>query len=390
MLKAITEKGKYVTLAILPKRQIELLRKRVKFYCPECNEQVIVRAGPKVIPHFAHKNSSNCSIRSGGEGTYHQYGKLLLYEWFQKQNIPTQLEAFIPQINQRPDLLIKTKQLTFAVEFQCATISAKDIQHRNTGYERLNILPIWILGGNQFNRISTNHMALNDFTLQFIHQFSSKLPTTIFYFCPQRKNFSIIHDLILTSTNRALVNFTFKKMNETSFPKLFTPSYFSEKRLFSLWRPEKRKFRLKNTNVYGREYIWKKWLYEKRLHVQHLPSIVHLPIRSQYSMSVPTWNWQSRFIIDFLHSLKVGDSFSLKQAAQYLRPFQSDNTNNRFIVPKVSPIVEYLTYLHDLKIIQIMSSNLYKKCKPITFYNHIEQSLEGDDELLNSFMYNHN
>ena len=90
VLRAITKKGCSVTLAKLTKKQIDILRTKENFYCPECKQSVIVRAGPKVIPHFAHRKGSNCSIQ-GGEGAYHQKGKLLLYDWFINQGIPAEL-----------------------------------------------------------------------------------------------------------------------------------------------------------------------------------------------------------------------------------------------------------------------------------------------------------
>lgn len=389
MLSATTYSGDVVTLALLPKRRIEELRKNKNFYCPECKESVIVRAGPKVIPHFAHKNSSNCSAHTGGEGIYHQQGKLLLYDWLIKQNIPTRLEAYIPQINQRPDLLIRLKKRFIAIEFQCASIPTPIIQTRNEGYKRMNIVPIWILGGNQFKRNSNVHLTINSFTLQFIHQFSSTLPTALFYFCPKRKKFSLISDLILTTANRALVNFTFKSINENTFMDFFPKRRFSNKQLFRLWQLEKRKFRLKSSRVYGTELSWRKWLYEKKIHLQHLPSIVHLPIRSQYRMTVPTWNWQSRFIIDFLDPLQIGENFSFKQAIQFLQRFQVEHQPVQLAVGEPNPILEYLAYLHKLNIISPSSSSHYKKTKPIQFYQHIEQSVKGDDELLKAFMYNH-
>lgn len=380
VLRAITKKGCSVTLAKLTKKQIDILRTKENFYCPECKQSVIVRAGPKVIPHFAHRKGSNCSIQ-GGEGAYHQKGKLLLYDWFINQGIPAELEIFISEINQRPDLLIRTKRRKIAIEYQCATIPISHIQKRNKGYKRVNILPIWILGGNQFHRTSNNHLKVNAFTSAFIQPFSSSLPTKLFYFCPQRKIISITNDLIMTSTNRALVKFMFKPLSQITFYELFSKSYFSTVQLCKLWRNEKRKLRLSTSRVYGKELAWRSWLYEKNLTPQHLPSIIHLPIRSQYQMAVPTWNWQSRFIIDFLHPLKVGDTFSLQQAQQFIRRFQYKRETE-------DPIIEYLAQLIHVNIIHPVSVHRYVKNTPIIFYRHIEEALRGDDELLKSFMYN--
>lgn len=388
MLRAKSAKGDYVTLASLRKREIEVIRRTEQFFCPECKEPVIIRAGPRVIPHFAHQTNSHCSKHEGGEGAYHQQGKLLLYDWLKKQNISTELEAYIPLINQRPDLLIRMKKRMIAIEYQCATIPLDLIKKRNIGYQQANIIPIWILGANQFKRMSNNRLQINAFTLQFLHQFSFQLPTTLFYFCPQQKTFSIINDVFMTTSNRAIANITFKSMKHLHFKDLFSCKTFSEEQLFKLWRKEKRKFRLSRTRAYGKELLWRKWIYEKNVHIEQLPSIVYLPVRSQHFMSVPPWNWQSRLVIDFLHPLQIGGMFSVEQVNQFLRRYQ-DLEDYLLLSNEGSPIQEYLSQLSQLKIIQPYAENKYIKCRSVQFYNNIEESLKGDDELLQRFMYNH-
>jgi len=387
MLRAITKKGKNVLLAALPKRQIEMLRNSEQFLCPECKESVIVRAGPTVIPHFAHRKFSDCVQQARGESAYHQKGKLLLYEWLKKQHIPTRLEKHIPGIDQRPDLLLQGKKRLIALEFQCATIPLALIKRRNEGYRRADIIPIWILGANQFKRKSAIHLHLTAFTRQFLHKIASNAPASLLYFCPKDKMFSIVNDVMMTSANRALAEFSFRPMEKLSFSDLFSFKFFSDEKLFSLWRDEKRTFRLSPRRVYGKERIWREWLYEKNIHIEQLPSIIHLPVRSQWLMSVPPWNWQSRFIIDFFHSLETGQIFSAEQASRFIRKFQLPR--HPFEPFATDPIAQYLAYLVRLDAVEPLSANRYLKKRPLQFYRNIEESLDGDDELLKSFMYNH-
>lgn len=381
ILRARTKEGHDVTLALLPKHQIEKLRKETEFYCPECHASVVVRAGAKVIPHFAHRSTLHCSIQ-GGEGVYHQKGKLLLYEWLKNQHITTELEKYIPSIKQRPDLFIQIGQRQIAIEFQCATISQAEIRNRTIGYQRAKIIPIWILGANHFKRTSHHQLKINHFMRSFIQQFSSDLPTTLFYFCPLTKQFSIVNDLYMTSPNRALATFHFKHMNRLSFVQLFSKRYLSRKMLYTLWKNEKRKFRLRQNSQYGKELKWHYWLYEKGLHRDKLPSIIYLPIQSQYKMNVSLWNWQSRFIIDFFHPLSIGESFHQSKVMRFLRPFMCDNE------AAYQPIEQYMYYLEQLNMIENISDEIYVKRKSVHFYNRIDQAINGDDELLNRFMYN--
>lgn len=387
MLRAKTQAGEFVTLALLPKQQIEKVRKSNEFFCPECQGAVIVRAGPKVIPHFAHRTKTVCSQR-GGEGAYHQKGKLLLLDWLRSQNLEVELEVYLPEIKQRPDLFVRIGTKIIAVEFQCTTISVSEIRKRNRGYKRMNITPIWIVGSNQFKRISTNHLHINTFTLQFVQQFSSTLPTTLLYFCPLKDMFSIVNDLYMTSINRAIAKIIFKKRQTLPFPQLFSHQRFSQEQLYQLWKKEKRKFRLKRSHAYGSELKWRYWLYEKGLHPELLPSVIYLPVAFQHKMRVPLWNWQSRFMIDFFHPLAIGNKFTLASVQRFLQVFRYDQDVFP-LVGKEDPIANYLALLCNLQIIHRTNETTYIKKKSLQFYARIDHAVHGDDELLNFIMYNH-
>src|SRR5690625_173214 len=172
MLQAKSHHGGLVTLATLTKAEIERQKTEQQYYCPACNGQVIIKAGSRMIPHFAHKSTFHCPSSEGGEGPYHEKGKLLLYQWLESQQFQVELEAYIPEINQRPDLLVTINRKQIAIEFQCARISITQIKRRNEGYEALHITPLWIVGANHFKRQTKNHLKINQFTRQFIHQFS--------------------------------------------------------------------------------------------------------------------------------------------------------------------------------------------------------------------------
>lgn len=115
-------------------------------YCPGCREDLVFRQGMVNQAHFAHKCHSLCQTFSEGETRAHIEGKLLLFEWFKKEEIKVELEAYLPELNQRPDLLIKYKGRLIAIEYQCSPISKEKIKSRTEGYVRNDIKVIWILG----------------------------------------------------------------------------------------------------------------------------------------------------------------------------------------------------------------------------------------------------
>src|SRR5699024_10516134 len=119
MLEAHTETGHLLRLASLLRNEISILRKQQKFFCPSCHEEVIVKAGNYMIPHFAHQASSNCKL-SSDETAYHMQGKLLLKKWLKNQQINVKLEHYIEEIKQIPDIYMTIQKKKIVFEFQCA------------------------------------------------------------------------------------------------------------------------------------------------------------------------------------------------------------------------------------------------------------------------------
>lgn len=51
------------------------------FYCPDCGERLIRKAGKVKIPHFAHRCSGECHGLSEGETPEHLELKQLFFSW---------------------------------------------------------------------------------------------------------------------------------------------------------------------------------------------------------------------------------------------------------------------------------------------------------------------
>src|SRR5690625_7130866 len=84
--------------------------------------------------------------------------------------------VYLKEIQQQPDLLLTINNRHIALEFQSSRIPVSVIKQRNIGYEKANIIPIWLLGANQFERQGEYHLKVNRFTLQFMQQFSLSSP----------------------------------------------------------------------------------------------------------------------------------------------------------------------------------------------------------------------
>src|SRR5699024_9004915 len=142
----------------------------------------------------------------------------------------------IPQIRQRPDILLQINQKKVAIEFQCAKVQAEQIKQRKEGYKELGIIPIWILGAKRFKRQWSSYFKIDRFTKQFIHQFNPETPRTLFYFCPDTFQFAIIQDLYFTHMGQALGKCKFFKLKQLRFPDIFLRDSFSDWELYRLWK----------------------------------------------------------------------------------------------------------------------------------------------------------
>lgn len=126
--------------------------------CPVCGEKMLYCHGDFKIPYFRHEKNSDCpDIYSEGITEEHINGIKILYDWLNKQEgiSDIQLEKWIPETRQRPDIYFKYNGEEYVIEYQCSPIATK-YNERHDLYKLNNINDIWILGVNKYgiNNIS--------------------------------------------------------------------------------------------------------------------------------------------------------------------------------------------------------------------------------------------
>ncbi|MGY0692695.1 competence protein CoiA [Virgibacillus sp. FSP13] len=389
MLQAKTKDGKFITLASLSKEEIAFHKAHKQFFCPVCDDSVIIKAGMKMIPHFAHRQKVNCTSLESGESGYHEKGKFLLYQWFKHQQLDVKLEEFLPDIRQRPDLLVTINRKTIAIEFQCARIDADIIQKRTTGYRRAGITPIWIVGANHFKRQNAYSIKVDQFLSHLMHQFTPDTSLSLFFFCPNTMQFTFFQDIHVTTTQQAVGKLSFHSLQNIVFTDLFHQYLLPKQQLYTIWKKEKRRFRLRPRNrLYGRELAWQQWLYLKQTHVEHLPSVIYLPVVAQFQMRVPLWDWQSRLCLDLLKPLPIGGHISLQSCYHFLRSQTIPLSNFPLIKTDNNPIRHYLFLLAQLNILKQKSSQHFIKQTNFQFHQTLETALEEDNHIVNELKTN--
>jgi hypothetical protein len=83
----------------------------------------------------------------------HYLGKKYLYLWLKQMYgvSDLQLEGWISETKQRPDLMFNYFGKTFVIEYQCTPITVNEYVERHNLYKLNNIIDIWILGMERFN-----------------------------------------------------------------------------------------------------------------------------------------------------------------------------------------------------------------------------------------------
>ncbi|CDQ40638.1 competence protein CoiA [Virgibacillus salexigens] len=388
MLQAITHQGDQIIIAAKSHAAIQKLKaSNQKYYCPVCHSEVRIRAGTEVIPHFAHHANAKCFSIEGGEGEYHEQGKLMIYQWLEKQQLDVKLEPYLSLIKQRPDMLVEIGNKQIAIEFQCATIPKEVINNRSKGYQSSGIQPIWIIGANQLKRITATTLRISPFLLSMMHQFPSSTSNKLFFFCPDTKQFVIAQHVFIINKRSAIAKFRVRQLMKTTIVDLFREKLLADQELLSLWMREKEKFRTKPIHVSRLGHLWQQWLYRNQTSIIYLPSIIHLPVESQYFMKTPLWIWQSKLVMEYLVKISVG---SYLERSRINDLFQSEDHYSKKDFPLIyqvkDPINQYLQLLCKLGIIKQYNLSLYKKQKNIIFHANLEQAINADRILLKQLM----
>lgn len=383
MLQAYDQQGKLVNLAVFTKMELHALKLDQLFYCPVCKEHVIIKAGNIVLAHFAHLPKSNCPYSSGGEGPYHEQGKSMIFQWLERQRFHVQMEAYLPSIQQRPDILLDFHGRKTAIEYQCARLSQKEFLKRNSGYRSLNITPLWILGGNRMKRKGPQTLSLNKNDLSYLHQFSSKYPPTMYFFCSASRQFSIYQHTYLTGTKKAYGTLHFGKIDRIQFTDLFKKIEPNYRSLFDSWLDEKIRYRLTyNLHPSNSERKWLEWIYNQQLHPSLLPSIVHLPVNYSFLLNPPPWVWQSVLCLKILSPLPLASTISLHHCTKLLTRYLKPASFYPLIKDSQNPILEYLHLLVSLGFLQEEGRNQFVKKKPVRFPSNMDQAREEDKALI--------
>ncbi|GLB47035.1 competence protein [Philodulcilactobacillus myokoensis] len=164
----------------------EFAHKKNLYFCPSCQNKVILKKGSKKMAHFAHDQNNCCHSFSEGETNEHLLGKQQIHDFLINGGLKNiKLESYLPTIRQRPDILCSK----IAFEFQCSPISSQRLKQRISGYHQLGMTSFWILGSPYLNR----HLSLKQM-IQFI-KYSKNFGFYIMYWSTTRCGLEIHYQI---------------------------------------------------------------------------------------------------------------------------------------------------------------------------------------------------
>ncbi|WP_194841021.1 competence protein CoiA [Sporosarcina cascadiensis] len=332
MLTAHTAEGELVILT--RSQSLESLRERRKqesFYCPQCKEQLILKVGDLVIPHFAHYQQSSCrNSFSEGESPAHLLGKSQLYEFFSHHTPAVKLEPFLPDIQQRPDLLVVWGDTEVPVEFQCSTISTSLVRQRNAGYYLLNMLPVWIILTPQSIQTSTADiltLRLSSFLQFFIRQIPNRMSVLLTYH-PQSERFYYLSPIIhLQGSTYAARHLTLSLHKQTvPFSLPSSPSQTDIRELALHYQSARRKY-LRTVIAYNQKGIHNQFLracYEMRIQPVQLPAWIGVPVQGQEAFRQSDCEWQLLFVAAVRETRKSPDQLNTSFFHTFIKQFDGE------------------------------------------------------------------
>lgn len=387
LLTALNQDGKLITLVQSFKRKelIERLRSDV-YFCPVCQEPLILKAGNIRVPHFSHKRNAACSIlETEPESPQHLKGKKYLFDFFFKQGLNVSLEHYLPDIKQRPDLFVQTPSHSFAIEYQCSPIARSILEKRTEGYKRSGIIPIWIIGGKPYQKYQKGLFTLTDFHWSMI-RYKEEIGQYLFSFDSESLRFFLLSNITPISLRQVSSSLLSTSYNTATLPFRFPQG---DNRInVPLWQQSKRRW-LQNKVLYGNlvDDSFLKSIYSSGHNPYLLPPICGLPVPFMECFYSHPIEWQFFIYQECFSKLQVGKRISVKYIIQKVQSL----IKSGFISPRYFPLAHELTWknavehycnvLTEWEYFKKIGEDLFEMVKEIKIPSSTEEATKWEEEI---------
>lgn len=358
MLVAFNEHNeRFVLKTSIPPTTLKQLRETTQFYCPQCKEPLQFKIGSVKIPHFSHHSNSICETHfSERESEKHLLGKEHFFEMFQSLSLCVELEPYLPQLAQRPDLLVvKSDRKRYAIEYQCSPISTERLKERNNGYASEDIHPIWIPATPKHKGLTNGlrKISLSNQLQQFLVTTNNQ--SFLITYDPYKRLFYYVSNLLFVHGQTFLSKVQCLPLEKQKFPfylpkTLMRNEFLQYMKTYHLTKEKYLKSRVLLSRK-GVNDILLRSVYELRLNLSSLPNYIGIPIRGSEELKLFNVEWQTAlfYFVQF-NGIKIS-TLTQDSIYQFLE-WAKLNKSYRAI----SVVQEYCNFLLSLSVEHLTSS----------------------------------
>ena len=310
--------------------------------CPGCNEPVFLKKGPKIMAHFAHYAGAECHQFSEGETTQHLLGKQRLFEWLTKLNIPVEMEAWLPELKQRPDLLVTYQNRRIALEYQCSPIPFARLKERTDGYMSKGYEVYWICGMDYVPTTYTERIAA----------FRQK-NNTLICLDSNQNTLHMYYDLHFDTRNRLQkkkFSLILSDLDFPSFETLFNKSQPYHPRKKAAMTYQNHLLLLKRKDAVHRDFLLDVYLGGHTVH--SLPNYIFTTPSKTLEFCQPSYIWRYQLLTKFREYITLQDLKVFSQVIpQYDALYQHE---------PLDPLLEFITELEQAKVLKRMDDKSWQ------------------------------
>lgn len=335
-----------------------------------------MRLGRKRSWHFAHHSKARCPFEAEAESAYHLNGKKQLVQWLTDQHAEVKLEPYLARLKQRPDLLLHTRPVYTALEFQCASIELALLAKRTQTFRDHGIAPIWLLGGNRLKQSGPATFQISQMDWLTIRKTShSDHSVFLLYFCPESSQFATLTDLIPYSSTHAFARLTYHPMSSFSIHQLYHASSDPKIPVPKQWAALKKRWRQNAYRYRTRSHRFVQSLYKT---LSLFPPAAGLPTAHLHHIETPCFLWQSWLFYQFYLQWPTEEPITLQDVVGAFRTLVRQHIFQVRRLPFLSnendatAILAYMRALVQLGFIRKMGEGTFYKINDLS----VPQSLD--------------
>lgn len=355
----------------------EKLCKAKLFYCPACKNRVYLKIGRIIRPHFAHYVNEACNVFSEGETKEHLEGKLQLANHLKIREKNVQLEAYLPELKQRPDILFEKNDRKIALEFQCSSIPVESIVERTHGYLNAHYEVIWILGNhfNYKNKLTAFHKAC---------LYSNKTDLVLLHYDVEVEELSVRYDFWMKNSGRISCQLEKIKLNENESIKLIDHNKVKlEKNNLKVTYKKHKQF-VKEIRYPGSKITeFLELLYQNKENIVSMPKELYLHPPSEWMIQTYSMDWKYQFIL-WIESYPKNKILTIKMLQSWIESkidadeivyYESPQLEKKHFV---RPFLEFIDYLEKIKVFKDIGRMKWSYQRPLKRYRNLEEKFMKD------------